>query len=217
MFIFISSQSCVMKILLVDDHAIVSDGLEALLKNVDGIEVVAKLTSGDFALAYLKQHNIDLLITDYAMPDMDGLTLVKKVKEVQGNIKIIVLSMHDEVAMIREILAAGVDGYVLKKYAQQELVNAIETVSKGRQYYSSEVNKALLGALLPQEMAENQITERELEVLKLLAQELTSKQIANRLFISERTVETHRKNLMRKTGANNAIGLMRYAYAKKLL
>ncbi len=206
-----------MKILLVDDHAIVSDGLQALLQVVDDVEVVSKLTSGDFALAYLKQQEVDLLITDYAMPDMDGLTLVKKAKQIKPSLKIIVLSMHDEVVMIREMLAAGVDGYVLKKYAQQELVNAIETISNGRQYWSAEVNKALLSSLLPQEMPENQITDRELEVLRLLAQELTSKQIADKLFISERTVETHRKNLMRKTGANNGIGLMRYAYAKKLL
>lgn len=206
-----------MKILLVDDHAIVSDGLQALLQGVEGLEVVSKITSGDFALAYLKQHDVDLLITDYSMPDMDGLTLVKKAKQIKPELKIIVLSMHDEVVMIREMLSAGVDGYVLKKYAQQELVNAIEMVSHGRQYWSAEVNKALLSSLLPQEMPENQITDRELEVLRLLAQELTSKQIAEKLFISERTVETHRKNLMRKTGANNGIGLMRYAYSKKLL
>lgn len=206
-----------MKLLLVDDHAIVSDGLQALLSAVDGLEIVNKLTSGDFALAYLKQHEVDLLITDYSMPDMDGITLVKKAKQIKPDLKIIVLSMHDEVVMIREMLAAGVDGYVLKKYAQQELVNAIEMVSYGRQYWSAEVNKALLSSLLPQEMPENQITDRELEVLRLLAQELTSKQIADKLFISERTVETHRKNLMRKTGANNGIGLMRYAYSKKLL
>ncbi|RYE59382.1 MAG: response regulator transcription factor [Sphingobacteriales bacterium] len=143
--------------------------------------------------------------------------LVKKAKQIKPELKIIVLSMHDEVVMIREMLSAGVDGYVLKKYAQQELVNAIETVNHGRQYWSSEVNRALLSSLLPQEMPENQITDRELEVLRLLAEELTSKQIADKLFISERTVETHRKNLMRKTGANNGIGLMRYAYSKKLL
>lgn len=206
-----------LRVLLVDDHAIVSDGLQALLQTVGGVEIVSKLTSGDFVLAYLKQNEVDLMITDYAMPDMDGLTLVKKAKQIKPDLKIIVLSMHDEVVMIREMLSAGVDGYVLKKYAQQELVNAIEMVRNGSQYWSAEVNRALLSFLLPQETQQNQITERELEVLRLLAQELTSKQIADKLFISERTVETHRKNLMRKTGANNGIGLMRYAYGKKLL
>lgn len=205
------------KILLVDDHAIVSDGLQLLLESKEGFKVVNKITSGDFAIAYLKQNDVDLLVSDYSMPDMDGLTLVKKAKQLKPNLKIIVLSMHDEVVLIREMLSAGVDGYVLKKYAQQELLNAITSVCEGRQFWSAEVNKALLSALLPQELPENQITERELEVLRLLTQEMTSKQIAEKLFISERTVETHRKNLMRKTGANNGIGLMRYAYDKKLL
>jgi len=206
-----------MKILLVDDHAIVADGLQALLTGVEDLEVVSKITSGDFGLAYLKQNEVDLLITDYSMPDMNGLTLVTKAKQLKPALKIIVLSMHDEASVVREMLGAGVDGYVLKKYAQQELVNAIETIRNGRQYWSAEVNKVLLNSFLPQESAENHITERELDVLRLLAEELTSKQIADKLFISERTVETHRKNLMRKTGASNAIGLMRYAYNKKLL
>lgn len=206
-----------MKIVLVDDHAIVTDGLEMLLRAVEGLEVVKKLTSGDFALAYLKQSAVDIMITDYSMPDMDGVTLVKKAKIQNPNLKIIVLTMHDEPMLIREMLNAGVDGYVLKEYAQHEIVNAIHTVYNGRKYFSNEINKVLLSAMLPQNMSENQITERELEVLRLLAQELTSKQIAEKLFISERTVETHRKNLMRKTGASNAIGLVRYAYSKKLL
>ena len=206
-----------MKLLLVDDHAIVIDGLQALLQSEDGLTIAEKITSGNFALAYLKQNEVDIMITDYSMPDMDGLTLVKQAKALRPDLKILVFSMHDEAAMIKDMLSAGVDGYVLKKYAQQELLNAVHTVASGRQFWSAEVSRALLTALQPQETHENQITERELEVLKLLAQELTSKQIAEKLFISERTVETHRKNLMRKIGANNSIGLVRYAYAHKLL
>ena len=205
-----------MKLLLVDDHAIVTDGLQMLLQNEEGFTIVEKLTSGNFALAYLKQNEIDLMITDYSMPDMDGLVLVKQAKALKPNLKIIVLSMHDEAAMIKDMLSAGVDGYVLKKYAQQELLNAVHAVANGRQFWSGEVNRALLSSLQSQ-ANENQPTERELEVLGLLAQEFTSKQIAEKLFISERTVETHRKNLMRKTGANNAIGLVRYAYAHRLI
>ncbi len=206
-----------MKLLLVDDHAIVSDGLQMLLQNEEGLSIVEKLTSGNFALAYLKNYDVDMMITDYSMPDMDGLTLVKQAKALKPNLKVVVLSMHDEATMVKDMLSAGVDAYVLKKYAQQELLNAVRAVASGRQFWSAEVNRALLQALQPVASNESQPTERELEVLKLLAQELTSKQIAEKLFISERTVETHRKNLMRKTGANNAIGLVRYAYAKKLI
>ncbi|GAB1463176.1 response regulator [Pedobacter sp.] len=206
-----------MKLLLVDDHAIVTDGLQALLHNEESLTIVDKLTSGNFALAYLKQNDVDMMITDYSMPDMDGLTLVKQAKALRPDLKILVLSMHDEAAMIKDMLNAGVDGYVLKKYAQQELLSAIHAVANGRQFWSDEVNRTLITALQTQDLQQNQVTDRELEVLKLLAQELTSKQIAEKLFISERTVETHRKNLMRKIGANNAIGLVRYAYAHKLL
>ena len=206
-----------MKLLLVDDHAIVTDGLQALLQSEDGLTIAEKITSGNFALAYLKQNEVDIMITDYSMPDMDGLTLVKQAKALRPDLKILVLSMHDEAVMIKDMLNAGVDGYVLKKYAQQELLSAIHAVANGRQFWSDEVNRALITALQTQDLQQNQVTDRELEVLKLLAQELTSKQIAEKLFISERTVETHRKNLMRKIGANNAIGLVRYAYAHKLL
>jgi len=206
-----------MKLLLVDDHAIVSDGLQMLLQNEEGLSIVEKLTSGNFALAYLKNYDVDMMITDYSMPDMDGLTLVKQAKALKPNLKVVVLSMHDEATMVKDMLSAGVDAYVLKKYAQQELLNAVRAVASGRQFWSAEVNRALLQAIQPVASNENQPTDRELEVLKLLAQELTSKQIAEKLFISERTVETHRKNLMRKTGSNNAIGLVRYAYAKKLI
>lgn len=206
-----------MRILLVDDHAIVTDGLEAILQTDDSFEVVEKHNSANFALAWLKTNDVELMITDYSMPDMSGLELVRKVKTLKPAIKILVLSMHDEPVIVREMLAVGVDAYVLKKYAHQELVNAIHAISNGRQFWSAEINKTLLNALTKSEAQENHITDRELDVLKLIVQELTSKQIAEKLFISERTVETHRKNLMRKTGVNNVIGLVRYAYAHKLI
>ncbi|RZL14808.1 MAG: response regulator transcription factor [Pedobacter sp.] len=206
-----------MNIIIVDYHAIVSDGLAAVLMAEPGYNVVKKLTSGDFALAFLKQGNIDLMITDYSMPDMDGLTLVKKAREIVPELKIIVLTMHDEPAIVKDMLNAGVNGYVLKKYAQQEVVTAIEAVNRGQQFWSAEVSRALLNSINYPSEENGNISERELEVLKLLAEEMTSKQIAEKLFISERTVETHRKNLLRKTGASNAIGLVRYAYSKKLL
>ncbi len=206
-----------MRILLVDDHAIVTDGLEAILRDEADFEIVEKHSSGHFALAWLKTNEVDILITDYSMPDMDGLSLVKQAKQLKPDLKILVLSMHDEAAMVREMLGAGVDGYVLKKYAHQELTNALQAIAEGRQFWSAEINKTLLSALTQGESMENHITDRELDVLKLIVQELTSKQIAEKLFISERTVETHRKNLMRKTGVSNVIGLVHYAYSHKLI
>ncbi|MDF3079160.1 MAG: response regulator containing a CheY-like receiver domain and an DNA-binding domain [Sphingobacteriaceae bacterium] len=201
-------------ILLVDDHAIVLDGLEALLKTESEYKVT-KASVGEFALSYLRSDSFEMMITDYSMPDMDGLTLVKKAKQVSPTTKIIMLSMHDDGHVIREAVSAGLDGYVLKKYAQQELLQAIEVVNNGGQYWSREVTTALLNNSRSEETQET-LTDREIEVLKLLVQELNSREIAEKLFISERTVETHRKNLMRKTKAINMVGLVKYAYAHKL-
>lgn len=203
------------KVLLIDDHAIVLDGMEAILSQNTTLDVVAKLSNGNMALSYLKVNQIDLVITDYSMPDMDGLTLVKKFKSDSPDLKIIMLSMHDEAGIIREALGAGLDGYILKKYAQKELLQAIEVVLNGGQYWSREVSSALLSSFDQQK--NDTLTGREIEVLKLIVNELNSREIAEKLFISERTVETHRKNLMRKINAINTVGLVKYAYANKLV
>jgi len=202
-------------ILLVDDHAIVIDGIEALLKTVPGLNITAKASGGNQALHVLEQQPIDLMITDYSMDDMDGITLVPKAKKLKPELKIIMLSMHDEPPLVQDVLRAGVDGYILKKHTHHELLLAIGTIIEGGQFWSSEVNKMLLRGLMPESNA--QITDREMEILKLLTKELTSKEIAEQLFISERTVETHRKNLLRKTNSTSTVGLVKYAYQHKLL
>ena len=204
-----------MNILLLDDHAILLDGLEAVLKPEPSIAITAKLSDSNLALAYVKNGGIDMVITDYAMPGMDGAAFTRLAKIAQPEIKVIMLSMHDEPHIVMEVMESGVDGYILKKYAQQELIHAINTVATGRQYCSREVNQTLLkSAHLQNEISE--LTEREIEVLKLLVEELSSREIADRLFISERTVETHRKNLLRKTKSTNTVGLVKYAYQHKL-
>ncbi|HMR17966.1 MAG TPA: response regulator transcription factor [Sphingobacterium sp.] len=206
-----------MKTLLVDDHAIFVEGLAALLKDHPDIAIHAITSSGNFALSHIVKDPIDLLITDYSMSDMNGLVLVCQAKSVAPNLKIIMLSMHDEPHIIREVMAVGIDAYILKKYAQQELLHAINTVIKGHQYWSVEVTRALVSTENTETQTLQELTDREIEVLKLLSEEFTSKQIAEKLFISERTVETHRKNLLRKTNSTNTIGLLKYAYAKNLI
>ncbi len=203
------------KLLLVDDHAIVLDGLEAVLRSEPDFSIT-KVNEALFALSHLKSQEFSLIITDYSMPDMDGLTLVKKARQIVPSIKIIMLSMHDEPHIIREVMNSGVNGYVLKKYAQQELMHAIRSVLGGHNYWSKEVSTALLKTEDIQNGTQN-LTEREIEVLRLIVQEMTSKEIAEKLFLSERTVETHRKNMMRKTNVNSTVGLIKYAYSNKLL
>ncbi len=205
------------QILLVDDHAILLDGLEAILASHPTFHISGKVTDGRLGLAYLKSMPIDLVIVDYNMPDMDGLQFLTQVKQNFPAVKVIILSMHDEPHIIRELLTAGADGYVLKKYAQKEIFTAIEAALSGRQYWSHEVSRALLKMANEPEENSGQLTPRELEVLQLLADQLSSREIAGKLFIGERTVETHRKNLMRKTKSTNTAGLVKYALTHKLI
>jgi len=204
-----------LRILLVDDHAIVMDGIAALLAGVKDVTVVGKAGGGHEALALLGTHPVDVLITDHSMEGMDGLALVRTVKRDYPAIKIIVLTMHDEPAIVNEVLRAGVDSYILKKYTHGELQMALEVIREGGQFWSPEINKILLRRVQPG--ANVQVTDRELEVLKLLVNEMSSREIAEQLFISERTVETHRKNLLRKTNSTNVVGLIKYAHTHGLL
>lgn len=205
-----------LKLLLVDDHAMMVDGLVLLLEDSDRLLVSATASTGAYALAHLKSQKFDLMVCDFTLPDMDGAALIAKAKLIDPEMKVVMLSMHEEAPIVREVMAAGANAYVLKKHAHEELLYAIETVSKGRQYLSDEVSR-LMFTREADPLSENQISDRELEVLRLLVDEKTSKAIADELFISERTVEAHRKNLLRKTGSVNTVGLVKYAYAKKLI
>lgn len=156
------------------------------------------------------------MITDFNMPGMDGLSLIHAAKRLDSNIKIIVLSMHDEVHLVKEILKAGVNGYVLKKDTRSELLKAVREVEEGNIFLSKDINKMLIVNL--QNPDEGRLlTDREREIVKLIAKEYTNKQIAEELFISERTVETHRKNIFKKTGTNSLVGLIKFAYANNLI
>lgn len=204
-----------MRILLVDDHAILIDGIQSLLERA-GYQIVCQAESAEMALEFLKKNEVDLMITDFNMPGMDGLSLIHTVKRLNANIKIILLSMHDEVHLVKEILKAGINGYVLKKDTQHELLQAIKEVAAGKVFLSNDINKLLIVNL--QNPDEGKLlTDREREIVKLIAKEYTNKQIAEELFISERTVETHRKNIFKKTGTNSLVGLIKFAYANNLI
>ena len=205
-----------MKIYLTDDHAILLGGLIKILSVEEDFEVVGSAGSVGKTLEELTRKDVDLLITDYNLPDDDGLTLVRRVKQKYPAMKIIVLSMHDEAHLIKEILKEGVDGYILKKDSHQELVNAVRAVKNDKVYLSSDVNAMLMKGLNSNE-EQKLLTDREREILKLIAKEYTNRDMAEELFISERTVETHRKNIFRKTGTNNLVGLIKFAYANNLI
>jgi len=205
-----------MKIFLTDDHEILLDGLKKIILDEDGLDVIGSAGTVQGTLDGLTQMDVDLLITDYNLPDDDGLVLVRRVKRKYPKIKILVLSMHDEGHLVKEILKEGINGYVLKKDSHNELVDAIYAIKNDKVYLSSDINTILLKGLHG-EGEQKLLTDREREILKLISREFTNRTIAEELFISERTVETHRKNIFRKTGTNNMVGLIKYAYANNLI
>jgi DNA-binding NarL/FixJ family response regulator len=210
------SKLSMMRILLVDDHAILLDGIKNLLEKEDGLIVAGLADSAEKALEFLKTNDVDIIVTDFHMPGMDGLSLVNTVKRIQPNIKTIILSMHDETHLVKEILKAGVNGYVLKKDTHKELLDAIHDVINGRVYLSRDISKILITNLQNPEEG-RLLTDREREILKLIAKEYSNKEIAEELFISERTVETHRKNIFKKTATSSLVGLIKFAYANNLI
>lgn len=205
-----------MRIFLTDDHEILLDGLKKIINDEDDLEVAGSASTVQDTLDQLTRLHVDLLITDYNLPDDDGLALVRAVKRKYPELKIIVLSMHDEGHLVKEILKEGINGYVLKKDSHNELTDAIYAVKNGKVYLSSDVNTILMKGLHG-EGEQKLLTDREREILKLISKEYTNRMIAEELFISERTVETHRKNIFRKTGTNNMVGLIKYAYANNLI
>jgi DNA-binding NarL/FixJ family response regulator len=209
-------KTATMKIFLTDDHAMLLGGLIKVLSAEDDFEIIGTAGTVRETLDALTQKTPDLLITDYNLPDDDGLALVRRVKQKYPSIKIIVLSMHDEAHLVKEILKEGINGYILKKDSHNELVNAVYAVKQDKVYLSSDINSMLMKGLNGSE-EQRLLTDREREILKLIAREFTNRDMAEELFISERTVETHRKNIFRKTGTNNLVGLIKFAYANNLI
>jgi DNA-binding NarL/FixJ family response regulator len=201
------------KVLLVDDHQIIIDGLKSLLKNSDEIIVVAEANNGREALRILDILEIDVILMDIDMPVMNGINTLKEIGKQSFGVKVIILSMHNEAGMIKSLIELGANGYLLKSCPQDELIGAIKKVAAGQSYFSTDVTLALLnpaGTSNPEKKNEL-LTDRETEILKLIAAGFSNKEIGDQLFISHRTVDTHRTNLMKKLNVNNIAGLISYA------
>ncbi|GAB3979121.1 response regulator transcription factor [Spirosoma terrae] len=213
-----------MRVLIAEDHRILLDSLAMLLSSIDGVEVVSKHTNGKQVLTALEiEPGIDLVVSDLQMPIMGGIELTLQLRERFPHVKICLLTVADQPEAIKEALRAGADGYVLKSAERSELETALTMVVKGHKYYSEQVLMKLAqdtsleftpATERPQRIA---ITQRELDVLKLIAQEYSGTQIAEKLFISPTTVETHRKHLMQKLGVQTTIGLVKYALKFQLV
>ncbi|QIX61732.1 response regulator transcription factor [Hymenobacter lutimineralis] len=213
------------RVLLTDDHAIIREGIRSLLVHEDGITVVGEANNGRELLALLETTPADVVLMDINMPEMDGLTATQLVREQYPDTRVLVLSMLDHPEYIQNMLAAGATGYVLKNAGKDEITFAIRTVAAGRPFLCSELGFMLLSKVLsfstePQSGPPTKpggFSRREIEVLKLLAEGLTTNEIADKLFTSRRTIETHRQNIIEKAQVKNTAALIKYAATQGLI
>lgn len=202
------------KLMIVDDHQMFIDGIKALLRKETAFRFIAEANSGEDALEKLAAEQPDILITDISMPGMNGKELITRVKALNPDIKILVLSMHGEADVISDIMMHEAEGYILKNTGRKELSMALNKIVRGGTHYSEEVLLALTKKIKTEQQKDksiHQLTEREIEIIKLILQEYSNDEIAEKLFISYRTVETHRKNINKKTEAKTVVGLIKFA------
>ena len=204
------------RLFLADDHAILRDGLRALLELEPALHVVGEAESGEQLLAQLPATPCDVVVLDLHMPGLDGLATTRRLRAEFPDVRILILSMTDHERAVGEVLAAGASGYVLKNAGHDEIVTAVQVVAAGQRFLCSELGLTMLEKLLavtpesaPQLMSG--LTAREQEILRLVADGLTTAQIAEKLFTSPRTVESHRQNIMAKTGTKNTAALVKAA------
>ncbi|MDF7816548.1 response regulator transcription factor [Runella sp. MFBS21] len=212
------------RVLLVDDHPIFLESLQALLTNLGKVEIVAKAVNGIEALKLLKQMPIDVVITDLSMPLLNGIDFTVKAREISPHIKVILLTMTEDMARVRDAMRIGAWGYILKSSSLEELQWAIKEVVEGRKYF---------GADLEIETAENatvvvsnwhskedeipHLTKREIEIIRYIVKDKSSEDIAKLLNISPNTIETHRRNIFKKLDVKTVVGLMRFAIKHNLI
>jgi DNA-binding NarL/FixJ family response regulator len=211
------------KIIIIDDHQLIIDGILLILKDQKDIQIIDYSTSGDLILKRGSVETADLALVDIEMPEMDGFALTEKFLKINPSIKILVLTMHKEQSLMKKMIELGASGYVLKNSDRDVLLSAIKQVSSGRKVFDSELlismmdgEKKILHKKISS-LSDETLTSREKEILIHLAQGLSSKDIAEKMFISPRTVDTHRTNIMNKLDIHNVAGLIRYAFQSGII
>ena len=211
---------------IADDHKILIEGIVAVINTEDDIEIEGYSLNGKEVIDWAEDHPADILILDINMPIYDGIEVLKLFKIKKINLKVIILSSYDDVKLVQEMINLGASGFLSKDSAGQHIVEAIRTVHAGEQYFSDTIKNNLLKLFTgknvklgqrPQSTIANSLTDRETEVLKLISQEYSSPEIAQILNISQSTVDTYRKSLLKKTNVKNAVGLAMYAVKNKII
>ena len=212
------------RVLIADDHTMFVDGIESILIQEQQIKVIAKCFDGKSVFDILKTKEIDVILLDINLPEMNGIEVAKKLTKDFPKIKILALSMFNEESYVTEILRNGALGYILKNTGRTELIKAIETVYSGETYFSKDVTETIMGSLMKKTTVKKsasflvpKISRREKEVLILIVKEHTTQEIADMLFISLKTVESHRSSIISKLNVRNTAGLVRAAIEHRLL
>ncbi len=214
-----------LKILLAEDHHIVRNGIKMLLETDQGIHVVGEAANGREALAMVELNpDVDLILADIDMPEMDGFTMLSKIKVINPNIKLMMLSMLDQEKYVVQSFTQGAFGYLLKNISADELIFSVKHVCQGGKYLCSELSNKLLDRLIQQSYFDDGVSPthknfstRELAVLQLMAEGLTNIEMSERLFISKRTIEGHRQSLLEKTGSRNTASLIKFALLSRII
>lgn len=206
-------------ILIIDDHPLFREGLKAIIERDSHFEVVGEAGSGREGLQMTKNLKPDMIIVDISLPDLSGIQLTREIRTFLSTTRILIVSMHSKIDYIAEAFQAGATGYVVKESASERLLQGLESVARGDYFLDSSVSHSVVENLMKSPLKEAKITDadydtltpREQEVMRLLAEGLSSKKVAEKLFISPKTVENHRSNIMNKLGLHNTIELIRYA------
>lgn len=209
-----------MKILLVDDHTLFRNGLKMLLDTLPGYEVTGEASNGKEFLEMIRKSQYDIVFLDIEMPEINGIDAAKRAIEFNHDLKIITLSMYGDEEYYDQMIDAGAKGFLLKNTNLQEVKTAIDTVMNGGNYFSQELMQSLLRnykVTKEQKSPESELSEREIEILLLISEGLSNQEIGDRLFISKRTVEKHRANILDKTKCKNTAGLVMYAIKNQLI
>ncbi len=211
---------------IADDHQILIDGVKAVLSLEPNMEVVGFSLNGLQVVDWFGKNDADVLVLDINMPEMDGIGVLSSMKNLKNKPGIIILSSYDDVKLVKEVLQMGAQGFVPKKSAGEHIVNAVNKVALGQQYFTDDVKEKMMQTLLSGQSKDDgsqdgvlisSLTKREVEILKYVAQQYSTREIADELHISESTVETHRKNLMKKVKVKNSVGLAIFALKNEVI
>ena len=204
------------KIFIVDDHQMVIDGINLMIEDHAGFSIVGECTEPLLVVDILENVEVDILITDVGMPAMSGVEVTRIVKNKFPHIKILALSMFGDSQVIAEMVDAGISGYILKNSGKKELIEALTKIAEGQNYFGQDITLELMRSF-KRSQDEPKLTDREIEIIRMIEKDMTTRDIAETLFISERTVETHRKNILHKTNTQSVVGLLKYAYERKII